>query len=219
MYICIYIYSPLASLVLLLEPLISFLAFPTRSRATYRSRLMGAASARTELHTKEMKKQKKRETDRRYRQKKKKAVQETENKLAMAITENENLKLAVEELRQEIFHLTSQRQLIEQRFDTIYTEMRKEIGKAVQETENKLAMAITENENLKRSVEELRQEIFDLTSQLQLIEQRFETTYNELEKEIECVRAEAEGFGEQRGMALGTGNSQQPFHVVTRFSN
>ncbi|KAF9661689.1 hypothetical protein SADUNF_Sadunf19G0094700 [Salix dunnii] len=118
--------------------------------------------AQTELDTKEMKKLKKRETDRRYRQNKKKAVQETENKLAMTITENENLKRAVEELRQENFHLTSQRQLIQQRFDTIYTE---------------------------------------------------------LEKEIECVCAAAEGFGEQRGMTLGAGNSQQPFHVVTRFSN
>ncbi|KAJ6297369.1 hypothetical protein OIU78_022998 [Salix suchowensis] len=91
--------------------------------------------------------------------------------------------------------------------------------KAVQETENKLAKAITENENLKRAVEELRQEIFHLTGQLQWIEQRFETIYNELEKEIECDCAAAEGFGEQRGMTLGTGNSQQPFHVVTRFSN
>uniref|UniRef100_A0A6N2LVC7 Uncharacterized protein n=1 Tax=Salix viminalis TaxID=40686 RepID=A0A6N2LVC7_SALVM len=46
--------------------------------------------AQTELYTEEMKKRKKRETDRRYRQNKKRAVQETENKLAMAITENEN---------------------------------------------------------------------------------------------------------------------------------
>ncbi|KAB5512658.1 hypothetical protein DKX38_029686 [Salix brachista] len=74
-----------------------------------------STGAQTELYTEEMKKRKKRETDRRYRQNKKKAVQETENKLAMAITENENLKRSVEELRQEIFDLTSQRQLIEQR--------------------------------------------------------------------------------------------------------
>ena len=49
-----------------------------------------------------------------------KAVQETENKLAMAITENENLKRAVEELRQEIFHLTSQQQLIEKRVTSYF---------------------------------------------------------------------------------------------------
>ncbi|KAJ6696784.1 hypothetical protein OIU85_003163 [Salix viminalis] len=83
--------------------------------------------AQTELHTKEMKKRKKRETDRRYRLNKKRAVQETENKLAMTITENENLKRSVEELRQEILDLTSQRQWIEQRFETMYTELEKEI--------------------------------------------------------------------------------------------
>ncbi|KAJ6307202.1 hypothetical protein OIU76_017067 [Salix suchowensis] len=165
-------------------------------------------SARTDLHsTKEMKNRKKREADRRHRQNKKIAVQETENKLAMAIIENESLKRAVEELRQEIFHLTSQRELThEQRI-------------AVQETENKLAMTIMENESLKRAVEELRQEIFHLTSQRELTEQRFETIYTELEKEIECVCAAAEGFGEQRGMTPGTGNSQQPFHAVNQFSN
>ncbi|KAJ6714167.1 hypothetical protein OIU85_025751 [Salix viminalis] len=108
------------------------------------SRLM---SARTDLHTQEMKNRKKREADRRHRQNKKIAVQETENKLAITITENESLKRAVEELRQEIFHLTSQRELTEQRI-------------AVQETENKLAMTIIENESLKRAVEELRQEIY-----------------------------------------------------------
>ncbi|KAJ6762039.1 hypothetical protein OIU74_024671 [Salix koriyanagi] len=123
---------------------------------------MGAARAQTELHTKEMKKQRKRETDKRYRQQKKKAVQETENKLAMAITENQNLK---------------------------------------------------------RSLEEHQKEIFDLTSEKQNFEKRLETVFNELKKDIEYVRAEDEGFGEQRGMTLGTGNSQQPFHVVTRFSN
>ncbi|KAB5512689.1 hypothetical protein DKX38_029717 [Salix brachista] len=76
--------------------------------------------AQTELYTTEMKKLKKRETDRRHRLNKKRAVQETENKLAMTITENENLKRAVEELRQEIFHLTSQRQLIEQRVTSFF---------------------------------------------------------------------------------------------------
>ncbi|KAJ6713494.1 hypothetical protein OIU79_009474 [Salix purpurea] len=164
-------------------------------------------SARTDLHsTKEMKNRKKREADRRHRQNKKIAVQETENKLAMTIIENESLKRAVEELRQEIFHRTSQRELTEQRI-------------AVQETENKLAMTIMENESLKRAVEELRQEIFHLTSQRELTEQRFETIYTELEKEIECVCAAAEGFGEQRGMTPGAGNSQQPFHAVNQFSN
>ncbi|KAJ6427926.1 hypothetical protein OIU84_023349 [Salix udensis] len=119
-------------------------------------------SARTDLHTQEMKIRKKREADRRHRQNKKIAVQETENKLAITIIENESLKRAVEELRQEIFHLTRrQRELTEQRVETIYTE---------------------------------------------------------LEKEIECVGAVAEGFGEQRGMTPGTGNSQQPFHAVTQFS-
>ncbi|KAG5224716.1 hypothetical protein IMY05_019G0096000 [Salix suchowensis] len=119
--------------------------------------------AQTELYTTEMKKLKKRETDRRHRLNKKRTFDETVNKLAMAITENEKLKRTVEELRQENFHLTSQRQWI---------------GK------------------------------------------RFQTMYNELEKEIECVRAEADGFGEQGGMTLGTGNSQQPpFDVVTFLSN
>uniref|UniRef100_A0A6N2M7C3 BZIP domain-containing protein n=1 Tax=Salix viminalis TaxID=40686 RepID=A0A6N2M7C3_SALVM len=117
-----------------------------------------------------MKIRKKREADRRHRQNKKIAVQETENKLAMTITENESLKRAVEELRQEIFHLTRrQRELTEQKI-------------AVQETENKLAMTIIENESLKRAVEELRQEIIHRTSQRELTEQKFETIYTKLEK-------------------------------------
>ncbi|KAF9688593.1 hypothetical protein SADUNF_Sadunf01G0004400 [Salix dunnii] len=187
-----------------------------------RSRLM-STPAQTELYTKEMKKRKKRETDRRYRQKMKvnaslsstaaahheTAVQETKNQLAMTIIENENLKRAVEELRQVILHLTSQRELIEQRLTFqlcyLYSLLFSSLPfllwtkqTAVQETQNQLAMTIIENENLKRAVEELRQEIFLLTSERQFIEQRFNTIYTELEKEIECVRAAAEGFGEQR---------------------
>ncbi|KAJ6744879.1 hypothetical protein OIU79_031081 [Salix purpurea] len=86
-----------------------------------------STGAQTGLNTEEMKKRKKRETDKRYRQKKKKAIQETKNNLAMAITENENLKRTVEELRKEIFDLKSQRQWIEQRFETMYNDLKKEI--------------------------------------------------------------------------------------------
>jgi hypothetical protein len=47
-------------------------------------------------------------------------VQETENKLAMTIIENENLKSTVEKFRQEIFHLTSQLKLIYQRVTSFF---------------------------------------------------------------------------------------------------
>ncbi|KAJ7009429.1 hypothetical protein NC653_000188 [Populus alba x Populus x berolinensis] len=101
------------------NPLISFLTVPTPSSATD-LHLPPHVYCSNGTVTKEMQKQRKRETDRRYRKNKKRAVQETKNKLAMTIIENEKF-------RQEIFHLTSQIKLIYQRFETIYTELEKEI--------------------------------------------------------------------------------------------
>ncbi|KAJ6961195.1 hypothetical protein NC652_000172 [Populus alba x Populus x berolinensis] len=124
-----------------INPLISFLTVPTPSSATdlhLPPRVHGTV-------TKEMQKQKKRETDRLYRKNKKEAVQETENKLAMTIIENENLKSTVKKFRQEISHLTSQIQLIYQRFKTIYTELEKEIECV--RTENELTECLLNDPN------------------------------------------------------------------------
>ncbi|PNT51961.1 hypothetical protein POPTR_001G004900v4 [Populus trichocarpa] len=124
--------------------IISFLTVPTPSSATD-LHLPPHVYYSNGTVTKEMQKQKKRETDRRYRKNKKKAVQETENKLAMTIIENENLKSTVEKFRQEIFHLTSQLKLIYQRFETIYTELEKEIECA--RTENELTGCLLNDPN------------------------------------------------------------------------
>ncbi|KAJ7009435.1 hypothetical protein NC653_000192 [Populus alba x Populus x berolinensis] len=126
------------------NPLIFFLTVPTPSSATD-LHLPPREYFSNGTVTKEMQKQKKRETDRRYRKNKKKAVQETENKLAMTIIENENLKSNVEKLRQEIFHLTSQLKLIYERFETIYTELEKEIECV--RTENELTECLLNDPN------------------------------------------------------------------------
>ncbi|KAJ7009434.1 hypothetical protein D5086_000054 [Populus alba] len=100
---------------------LSFLASPTPSSATdlhlppheYCSN--GTVTKKKKKKT-EMQKKKRQETDRRYRQKKKKAVQDTEEKLAIAIAENGRLKAAVEKLRRENAYFKKQR------FATIYAE-------------------------------------------------------------------------------------------------
>ncbi|KAL9407425.1 hypothetical protein Peur_004397 [Populus x canadensis] len=136
--------------------IISFLTVPTPSSATD-LHLPPHVYYSNGTVTKEMQKQKKRETDRRYRKNKKvnasltstahheKAVQETENKLAMTIIENENLKSAVGKFRQEKFHLTSQLKLIYQRFETIYTELEQEIECV--RTENELTECLLNDPN------------------------------------------------------------------------
>ncbi|KAH8523007.1 hypothetical protein H0E87_003605 [Populus deltoides] len=125
-------------------PIISFLTVPTTSSATD-LHLPPHVYYSNGTVTKEMQKQKQRETDRRYRKNKKKAVKETENKLAMTIVEKENLKSTVEKFRQEIFHLTSQLKLIYQRFETIYTELEKEIECV--RTENELTECLLNDPN------------------------------------------------------------------------
>ena len=150
-------------LVLLLDPLIPFLTVPTPSSAT-------------DLHlpphvhgtvTKEMQKQKKRETDRRYRKNKKvnahlevKKSKQRKSTLPLNLCELFWLMLCI---------LISQWKLT---FQLCYLYIHCFLPflllfkqKAVQETKNKLAMTIIENEKF-------RQEIFHLTSQIKLIYQR-----------------------------------------------